>query len=274
MALPKNRDPIDSALMPKKTEKKAEPKREPEEEDDGGDDDSGSESGGSASDSESSPVRQRKTATETKKQSELAKSAATTGDTTPSSPTSSSSGGIATASRKTRRAKIRTSQLDALIAKYKREHSGSRAFFFLYVAIAMCCSLAPVAVYGTVYDLSFEDYLLVYLPCFVCSVAALVYAYTTLAASTNAKLSNARKSAEVSHKRLNMTKEQLDKTMEDNTRYESVCWSLFLGNAIYSLLWLFLGCYMLRDIPLVWNYALMQALAAVGIWQFASNYAA
>jgi hypothetical protein len=107
-----------------------------------------------------------------------------------------------------------------------------------YMSLALFLSSLPVYLYLTVYDLSFEDFGLVYIPVTLISAFLLMLAYRNVCISTTASLSNSRRRSAKSIG--GKTAEEIDAIQSENTLAEATAWSFFLNNGIFFALFFFL----------------------------------
>jgi len=135
-----------------------------------------------------------------------------------------------------------------------------------YMSSAVFISILPAYLFKSVYELSVSEFGLIYLLVTLLSSVMLAMAYHNIADTTNAKLSNARKTVPLNPKKLNYQREELEKIQEMITERESITWSLLYNNSIYLMGFLFLAFYAFREIAPHYTYMVSVNTAAVIAW--------
>lgn len=141
----------------------------------------------------------------------------------------------------------------------------------VYFVISLLITSLPVYLYYTVFDLSFESFGVVYLPVTILSSLLLTFAYRNWASNTYATLSNYRKQVSVSHKKLGLSKQELDAVTDQITVQESIVWSLYINNLLFFLTFLFTAFYALKAIASPYNYTLSMTISSAVVWQLSST---
>jgi uncharacterized membrane protein (DUF485 family) len=122
--------------------------------------------------------------------------------------------------------------------------------------VALVLSLLPAYLYATVLDFNVAENWMVYgIAVPVCTVM-LTLAYRNVARYTYQKLN---------HERAGRKKGALLDV--SNAVIEAQNWSLFFNNIIYLLTFLFLAFYVLKQVPLTYNYLVSSGVAAALVWQ-------
>eukprot|EP00343_Euplotes_focardii_P009317 CAMPEP_0205823374 /NCGR_PEP_ID=MMETSP0206-20130828/16249_1 /ASSEMBLY_ACC=CAM_ASM_000279 /TAXON_ID=36767 /ORGANISM="Euplotes focardii, Strain TN1" /LENGTH=150 /DNA_ID=CAMNT_0053120479 /DNA_START=75 /DNA_END=527 /DNA_ORIENTATION=- len=148
--------------------------------------------------------------------------------------------------------------------------SGQAMFYFL---AAVFVSAVPVYLYWTVFDLT-QAFVPFYAVVTAVSSTLLTMAYKNVTYRENARLSSHRKDTDsVNHKKLGLSKAQLDFHVKEATLKEATTWSFFINNLVFVLLFVFLSFYMLKDLQTNYNYILSTVVSATLVWQMSSTIA-
>jgi len=141
--------------------------------------------------------------------------------------------------------------------------------FALYFFYAFLVSILPAYLYYSVYDLTLEEFGFFFILVTIGASILLTLAYRNVARVTISTLASQRKAGAsgLSLKKLNLTREELEKHQERSTEKEAELWSFALNNAIFSLLFLFFAFYVLRAIATPYNYTLSVAISAAATYQ-------
>jgi hypothetical protein len=150
--------------------------------------------------------------------------------------------------------------LDDIISEQPKTFNSAQLTYFAVIAFFL--SALPAYLFWTVFDFAVSDYWLVYLGVTAVSTACLTLAYRNVARSTYASLSNARFSVRKSKR----SAEQ-NEFREDLLVSQAQHWSLFFNNAIFVLCYLFLSFYVLRSVPIAYNYTVAIGVSAALVWQ-------
>eukprot|EP00823_Brevimastigomonas_motovehiculus_P006464 TRINITY_DN5350_c0_g1_i1.p1 TRINITY_DN5350_c0_g1~~TRINITY_DN5350_c0_g1_i1.p1 ORF type:complete len:167 (+),score=31.68 TRINITY_DN5350_c0_g1_i1:44-544(+) len=159
-----------------------------------------------------------------------------------------------------------------LFAQFSPRTFGSN--YVSYSLLALLLVSACQYLYMFAFDVSITQYGFILVPVSLVTAFLLVLAYGNMTeAQYNRLIADRRNSDDLpSVKDLGLkNEEELSFLQQNNTRSESVAFSMFFNNLVFALLFFFCAFYMLRDVVLVYNYAISMISASVLTWQLASR---
>ena len=146
---------------------------------------------------------------------------------------------------------------------------GASGYFLLSLLPLLCTSI----VYYSVYNMSIEDYWILYALVIFGSSSMLTLGLVTLEQGSLARLNHSRGGGINANllKKLNISKESADKIQTETTTLEATSWAFFIVNFVFAITFLFIAFYVLTWVPeIYYNYTASNLIAAAAAWQLAS----
>ena len=141
----------------------------------------------------------------------------------------------------------------------------------LFFGMALFLSCLPVYLYVNVYNLTIEEFGIVYLPVTVLSSFLLTLSYRTVSNTTFAQLSRSHKAAAANHKKIGLSRGELSAVQEQITSREAMAWSLIFNNTVFILSFLFFAFYALGLLGAPYQYSVAMIISAATVWQLSSS---
>ena len=143
----------------------------------------------------------------------------------------------------------------------------------LYFVIALATTSLPAYLYHGVYGVSVTAYSLVYVTVILASSALLTLAYKQAENNAHLALAAVRSAPAAGGKKASTPaapKGTLLASQEGVTTIEAQAWAVFLVNALYSGVFLFLAFYVLRAVDAPYDLAISSVVASLAAWQIAA----
>eukprot|EP00457_Paulinella_chromatophora_P018882 gb/GEZN01020338.1/.p1 GENE.gb/GEZN01020338.1/~~gb/GEZN01020338.1/.p1 ORF type:complete len:189 (-),score=34.60 gb/GEZN01020338.1/:81-647(-) len=139
-----------------------------------------------------------------------------------------------------------------------------------YFLLALLVSSSPVFLFHTVYDLGVLSYGLVYAALTLVSAVLLTIAYNNVQSTQNDMLVQGRKRVSTGQtpNQFGMSsREEMDAMRVAVTHRESVFWSFFLNNLIYTSIFMFLAFYVFKAMDVELRYPIAVIVSAGSVWR-------
>jgi hypothetical protein len=159
-------------------------------------------------------------------------------------------------------------EFEELLNDFQPRQFTNDQFVMYIIAGAIVCAL-PAYLFISIYNMSVEDFGLVYAVVTALGTAAMSLSYRNVATGTNARLSAGRKFVQThAKKRDGMSTADVEKMQEEMTFRESIVWSVFYNNLVFFLLFMLFCFYCLKNVQEdVYNYSFAVTGAAGATWQ-------
>jgi hypothetical protein len=138
----------------------------------------------------------------------------------------------------------------------------------LYFVISLATTALPAFLYHGVYSADISHYSLVYILVILSSSALLTLGYKQAENNSHLALAAIRSSPAAAKKAA--SKGAVSAGQERITTLEAQAWAVFLVNALYSGVFLFLAFYVLKAFDVPYDYAVSSVVAAAIAWQVAT----
>ena len=140
----------------------------------------------------------------------------------------------------------------------------------LYFVIGLATTSLPAYLYHGVYGVSVTSFAVVYIAVILVSSALLTLAYKQAENNAHLALAAARATPSTGKKSGAPKGGALLQSQEAVTTLEAQAWSVFVVNALYSGVFLFLAFYVLKAIDAPYDLAISSVIASVAAWQIAA----
>jgi len=126
----------------------------------------------------------------------------------------------------------------------------------------------PAYLYWSAFDFHLQENVLYYAIVVPATVVFIALAYHNVYKVKRIKLISIRSGK--SHKKLGLSREDLESLTVDLATKESLTYSLWFNNLIYSLVFSFLAFYALQSLPTNYNYIFSSVIAGALQWQLST----
>eukprot|EP01120_Amphizonella_sp_Union-15-10_P001612 TRINITY_DN1176_c0_g1_i1.p1 TRINITY_DN1176_c0_g1~~TRINITY_DN1176_c0_g1_i1.p1 ORF type:complete len:167 (-),score=26.28 TRINITY_DN1176_c0_g1_i1:80-580(-) len=145
---------------------------------------------------------------------------------------------------------------DEILAQFKAETSTSANSKIFYAFSSLAVASVPLAIYLTIFSMSFSESFLIFFLVTLASAGALAYGYNNVATAVKSKLSHTRQGSitKAKAKKIKGKIEEQRQKQKEITESEATSLSILYNNLFFLMLVVIFAFYLVRSLPSTLNY--------------------